>query len=270
MRHRAKTRGFTLIELLVVISILGLLIGILLPSLGAARNAARRAATRAMIYTVDSGLEMFRADEVLGQYYPPSRWSTSGDPGGDPYGQSGTYYGAQTLVWAVCGADLQGTPGFRPKGSHDLGDVYDENNASMYPRRGPFVDPGKLTIEEPTSIKCEIGGDVSGVVSQGRVILDNFNMPILYYKATNNDYDADDNSPFAAAAKLTESGDYQLDVDGNYGEPGSGLRGFITDPRLAALGGSAGPYRRDSFILISAGIDRKYGTSDDVLNFSKD
>jgi len=263
MRHRAKTRGFTLIELLVVISILGLLIGILLPSLGAARNAARRAATRATIYTLDSGLEMFRADEVLGQYYPPSSWPSTGDP----YGANQKFYGAQTLVWAVCGPLLEGTRGLRP--GDDLYDIY-VTNKDNYPLRGPFVETSALTIVKPTDDKCEIHAALGGISNDGPVILDNFDMPILYYKATNNDYDADDNSPFAAAAKLTGSGDYELDVDGNYGEPGNGLRGFITDPRLAALGGSAGPYRRDSFILISAGIDRKYGTSDDVLNFSKD
>jgi len=267
MRHKNdKPRGFTLIELLIVISILGLLIGIALPSLNAAKDAARRASTRATIHTLDSGLEMFRSDEVLGRYYPPSYWNAT-----NPYGANDPCYGAQTLVWAVCGPLLDGTRGFEPRGGDDLHDVY-HSSKDNYPLRGPFVEPGKLTIVKPTDDQCEIASALASgpIYDASPVILDNFNMPILYYKATNNAFQPGHNQPIAevAQAPVDQGADYWLSEEGDYG--GRGFRGFITDPRLDALGGAAGPHRRDSFILISAGIDRKYGSSDDVLNFSRD
>ena len=39
---------------------------------------------------------------------------------------------------------------------------------------------------------------------------------------------------------------------------------YITDPKVAAI---PWPYRPDSYILISAGADGLYGTSDDICNF---
>ncbi|GAH76853.1 unnamed protein product, partial [marine sediment metagenome] len=43
---------------------------------------------------------------------------------------------------------------------------------------------------------------------------------------------------------------------------------FITDDRVVRPGGARPwPYRPDSYILISAGVDGLYGTNDDITNF---
>ena len=39
---------------------------------------------------------------------------------------------------------------------------------------------------------------------------------------------------------------------------------YITDPKVTAVDW---PYRPDSYILISAGVDGLYGTNDDICNF---
>ena len=43
---------------------------------------------------------------------------------------------------------------------------------------------------------------------------------------------------------------------------------FISDP-MVSVGGMDMPYNRDSYILISAGMDGEYGTADDMTNFNK-
>ncbi len=42
---------------------------------------------------------------------------------------------------------------------------------------------------------------------------------------------------------------------------------YITDPKATGASGRDWPYRADSYILISAGADGLYGTSDDITNF---
>ena len=265
---RFSRQAFTLIELLIVMMIIGLLATILIPSLHAARTAARVASSKALIFTLESAVNMFRADEVLGDYPPSFYMVYSADR--DPYSpHTGTYpaFGAQTLLWGVCGADLLGSPGFPALSG--LRDVYGDTNT--YPRRGPFVDPGKLQIVRPNIKPSALAGKLSAQANRAPVILDSFKMPVLYYRAdTNHQFHATDNEIFAEAAYDLDKG-YRLDRPGGYyvrpGNPGSGLNGFITDLRLAEFSGTAGPYNRDSFILISAGPDKLYGTSDDVANF---
>ena len=130
----ADTRrsAFTLIELLMVMMVIGLLATILIPSLHAVRTAARVASSRSLIFTLESAVNMFRADDVIGGDYPDSFYMVY-SAARDPYSpHTGTYpaFGAQTLVWGVCGADLLGSPGFPL--THGLGYVY--ANQDEYPR----------------------------------------------------------------------------------------------------------------------------------------
>ena len=43
----------------------------------------------------------------------------------------------------------------------------------------------------------------------------------------------------------------------------------IVDQKVLEASGILWPYRADSYILISAGIDGLYGTSDDMTNFGE-
>jgi prepilin-type N-terminal cleavage/methylation domain-containing protein len=102
--------------------------------------------------------------------------------------------------------------------------------------------------------------------------------PILYYRANTSGktvreiYNVRDNVPLTTQLKSIADGkDHPL---GNfargyeffYGNPATGVIGYIQDPKITA---SPRPYRPDSYLLISAGLDGLYGTEDDIRNFGK-
>jgi prepilin-type N-terminal cleavage/methylation domain-containing protein len=273
-RPDAKPAGrpsgaFTLIELLTVIAVLGILVTILVPSVVAVKTASRKAYTSALLSTLSDAVNTFMTDEVVGKRtYPPSQIDTGAS--GDPYGNPGyTAYGAQTLVWAVAGADLGGTPGFDPKSGDNLRDMY--TPTSKYPRRGPFVETSNLRVVKPDDEQCRLPwNDLSaaGVHAGAPVILDAFGLPVLYYKVKGAADFEDlryDNAPFT-------------ELDGYSKMKGQiDFERFMTDTRAAqfATGGGDRPYMHDSFILLSAGANNSYGpdtsdvegATDDIANF---
>lgn len=282
---RKNKRGFTLVELLTVIMILGLLIGILMPSINKAKQIAKEASSKALILNLSAGLEMFRTDSRLDGDYPPSIWNTENPWDSSPSNPS---YGAQTLVWALAGPFLEGTVGFE---NTNLNAAY-----SGTPNlRGPFIDVSGTTIEVASNaagakninkeLYSKFDPPTNNIETDAPFILDNFDMPILYYKADSTlspDYfDKDHNEPFATAAhpdnpdpdpESTSSGsDFWLQNQGAFkvgaNHKGLGLLGFIEDERISSLGGAQAPHNNKTYLLISAGIDQIYGTPDDVTNF---
>jgi prepilin-type N-terminal cleavage/methylation domain-containing protein len=226
--------AFTLVELLTVVAIIGLLIAILVPAVSAVRKNARNTVTKSTIGSIATALDTFKADQRVGGAYPPS---TSDSPGGrnlPPRGRVANPYegkafgdripatGAGLLVWALAGADLLGTPGFRPVRSssqywsqdtnfgtaNDPGAYYldDTRKLPAFARSGPYVDLSKVRVTRLTKDSNNVDSFVvpaedeawkryRPVQGNGNPVptrrnprympmfLDGFGFPILYWRA---------------------------------------------------------------------------------------
>jgi len=253
-----RRSAFTLIELMVVMLIIGLLASILVPSLGNVRKVVKTASSKTLIFNLEQAVNMFKSEAGLGNQYPPSYYHVSSVQD-DPYHKTGSYsaWGAQTLVWAVVGARLTGTKPFDPP----LGDHYDDTDI---PSHGPFIDPSKLKIVKPNDPKNAMFDKLGPVNNDAPVILDAFNMPVLYYRpdhgttstAIHDMLPRTDNTGFTvnpAVSAITDDATFDT---------------FFKDERAGDFGASDRPHNYDSFILLGAGADKKYGTVDDTANFT--
>ncbi len=205
-------------------------------------------------------------------------------------------------------ADLVTTDGGKNKAADvyypDLSTLAaDDLNANLANRKALYLDAGTSnafrlgwisdatpglyrnvgTLAPNTFVLCDVFGRTTiqmheaGVVKEVRV-----GSPILYFRADTSAklsrwiYNYYDNYAFLRVKELNDkNGGLQpgLWADGAGANGIDNFYGFIKDPRVTPTDNvSAGlgmPYRSDSYILVSAGADGRFGTSDDICNFSR-
>ena len=290
---KRKKTGFTVIELLAALGIIALLIGLLLPALSMVKNTARETKQKAQFATIELALEAFKND--YGDY-PPSDWPLTPVQGSD-------YCGTQKLTEALVGWDLlgfhpksawraDGYDGLTPSGSltYDPDQVRDNNGDSIPDsfdeRRGPYLELasanvfrlGNISVSNPglfnntsplapnTFVLCDVFGVKNVMLADGKML--RAGAPILYFKANTSGrtiqevYSPRDNEALIEVKAIAENevGHLLHSTANNY----QFFYDYIRDPKISAR---AWPYRPGSYILISAGVDGLYGTSDDIRNF---
>lgn len=294
-----KGTGFTLIELLTVLAVIALLVGILVPSLNMVRNSAKNAAQRAQFIAIEQALMSFRSDygdypesdnydlsfnlndycgaqklaealmgwDLLG-FHPESNWQADG-VGADRFGRP-------IYPLNPSPADLNARKGpyleFSTANAFRLG-------ISSGMRDGLLVNTGAL--EPDTYVLCDsfIVRKVS--LAGGRTVT--AGTPILYYRAdTSQNELIYGGRPPGRWSIYNWTDNYELirvmDLEGDgvlgdhpLSEPSG--RYFCSDeykimnPLIMSKAQIVRPYRPDSYILISAGVDGLYGTRDDITNF---
>jgi len=277
---RRKRTGFTLVELLAALGIIALMVGLLIPALSMVRNTARETKQKAQFTTIELALTAFKND--YGDY-PRSDWILPPAPWSD-------YCGAQKLAEALVGWDLLGfhpKSDFRSNGRNDDGEfIYDANNPIFFDqRRGPYLELatfdafrlGNISIREPglffdtrplapnTFVLCDVFGEKKIMLSNGKTV--RAGAPILYYRANTSAktireiYNAQDNDVLIQIKQQADNKEQPLSRP--FG-PFQYFYDYIRDPKISAR---PWPYRPDSYILISAGVDGLYGTGDDIRNF---
>lgn len=191
----SRRRAFTLVELLTVIAIISLLIGILVPSLSRAREQAKNTRTRATMKAMGDGLELFKNEnpgEVRGEGYPSSY--AADDPTED--GEQ-LIFGAQWVVRYLMGKDFNGyvakknvppdlvsagVPLWEQRDWYEL-ETTTYNKYAPLPRSGPYLDPTGVTVRAPVDFESDPPPGTDPKTLEAPVLLDSFDMPILYYAA---------------------------------------------------------------------------------------
>ncbi len=280
-----STKGFTLIELLTAIAVSALLLSILLPSLYRVRNMAREAKQKVQFSAIDQALLAWRND--YGEY-----------PKSDLYSdvQNNWFCGAQKLAEALFGLDLLGyhpLSKFQP--DVDVANFYPPvpSEANLRERQGRYLELEAANAYRLFSRGAGTGDGLIDFTRRGSfypasyVLCDEFarhpitvgvenekaGLPILYYRANtssrtilgglkeNRIYNDEDNYDLVDILAKYFGEDHPL-ISGTYF-----YDFYIVDPKATQLSGVRWPYRPDSYILISAGLDGIYGTTDDITNF---
>jgi prepilin-type N-terminal cleavage/methylation domain-containing protein len=300
-----KRSAFTLVELLAVLGIIAIVVALLIPALTAVRKMAKETQQKAQITTIEMGLMAFRNDygdyppsifnfgnpdyyfgaqkltealvgwDLLG-FHPKSAWRADGKDKDD--GDT-SYTGATTGSQQERERNLKERKG--PYLEVATSNVFRLGNSSSSAEDGLFDNTSVL--DKDRYVICDVFGVRKINTSSGSAV--KAGTPILYYKANTSSKIFDPNA--SALPQDNEKNIYNaydnfsliilgsVTVDGSQGKdhPLGGAtknlykldyEGGIRDSKIAAR---PWPHRPDSYILISAGADGLYGTSDDIHNF---
>lgn len=294
-----KKAGFTIVELLTVMSIIVILIGLLVPALNMAKQYAKKVKQMAQFHSIDAALELFN-NEFDGYPLSEALDSTSA-----PYcgatklceammGQDMLGFHTNS-IYKADGTDAAGNQ------LYGLAVTDPEYNDNLKARRGPF-----LPLESANAFRMGniyTSTDLSGTFDPCNFVLcDEYTrtmqtgtktgMPILYYRAnTANNGHYDPGPPVSGTpptGSSQDAGNIYNYLDNHFlvglGKPwvsgGAGAEDkkhslyddgqpdrFYQLTRSHKITTAVRPYRADSYILLSAGFDGEYGTSDDIFNF---
>lgn len=284
---RRNRMGFTIIELLTVVSIILLLIAILLPALNRARRQAKDVNARAHLHAIETALELFQNER--GQY-PSSDTNdqvySDADAEAARLDEGWFNSGMHLLAEALVGRDQMG---FDPTG------VYDAIETGN--RVGPLLklgSAGALVDNDPNINGLKPWGEGSEYATGALMLVDpSYGLPVLYYRASPTGQTSielpDAEPPTRGYFRFEDNGMVTGDINEgdvrgwnleeasfaeharhaiNDGAPGGSFEEYITNPRIGDPNVAPRPYNMESFLLLSPGYDKLYGTTDDIRNWT--
>jgi prepilin-type N-terminal cleavage/methylation domain-containing protein len=304
---KSKNNGFTLVEMLTTVTIIAILIAILVPSLSLVRRVSKETAQRSQFATIDMAIGAFKSDygdypPSSWQGTPPlpdysgAQMLSEALVGWDLMGFH------PKSDWRANGREAAGTVGT----VYDMtGFTEPQKQYNLEQRKGPYLElatTGVFKLEDlfdagqaaplagQTFVICDVfkAKKITLIPAAGKTTTAMAGTPILYYKARTDSktidqlvepsidlriYNSYDNFFLAGLGRMTVP-PLQRGWPGNQHPLGSDLEnlykfdyeGGIRDPKIPSTV-RPWPYRPDSYILISAGMDGLYGTSDDIHNF---
>lgn len=290
-----EQEGFTLVELLVVIGIIALLAGLLIPTVGYIKEQGYKARTAAQINNVRAATEAY-----YGTFHaypgPLSDAEMFGVNRGPTYpsGISGNITGTENLVLGLVGglginsnsvAFITTQVGTGPVGFRFVG-----NSVAAGKGYSPFMANDTSTMSPNNNAPFAFaGGSATPSDSAIPEFVDSYPepLPLLYLRArpgatvplgslpvgdqpnSTLPYNLLQIYPYTRAPAYAPPAKRGLIDVGPVQKPsGNGpFHGgeYFSDPQFDL--GHAQPRAKDTFILISAGPDRIYGTADDITTF---
>ncbi|UCC22500.1 MAG: prepilin-type N-terminal cleavage/methylation domain-containing protein [Planctomycetota bacterium] len=295
---KCKKTGFTIVELMTAVAIIAMLIAILIPALAMVRKVAKETQQKAQFATIGLALTAFKGD--YGDY-PPSdiRLYRMGFYSGAQklaeamVGQDLLGFHKDSIFRSDLRVDLPGESGYELY-PDDLDPTREDGRENLDARMGPYLElktarafrlgdtsehdglfDATRLLDEDTYVLCDVFGVKKVTLAEGETA--KAGTPILYYRANTSSktmttgqpeeriYSGLDNMELIALGKLPEPDpddqhklyeERDLFYSEDYG---------IIDQRVEIS--TRWPHRPDSYILISAGADGEYGTSDDIFNF---
>ena len=300
MKKIRNTNGFTIVELLTVMSVIAILMGLLVPALQQVRRVALETKQRAQFHAIDVALNIFNSDEetfpqsasinvngmvVTGAHRLAEALVGRDLQGYDPMLSWDTYPG-----WT----DTLNSPESRKRrkgpylnlenvGAFDVRDLYG-NGISAY-TGGPYSValganyPSPVLTDAFRKKKVKLYDPNNSNVVKATI---KAGTPILYFKANESGTMFDPQNPPSndndAVTNNWVYNYYDNEVFFNLGtikDPNVPNQHPFADPQKfyeaiwnPQVTTTDRPYNSKTYILLSAGYDMKFGTSDDIWNFS--
>lgn len=304
---KAKRSGLTIVEILVVVAIISLLVGMLLPAVNKVKSMAKEAKQKVQFTAIELGLATFKND--YGDYPPSDQYTRLEDTGEIENTSGAQKLAEALLGWDLLGFhpdsgwrvdgmnrwDYSDGTTTHAAGSFSL---YNRtNDREMEKRKDRYIDIDTANVTRLGNTASHDGlFDLSGsgawadgadtfvlcdVFGKGKEItLDGTRrksgLPILYYRADTSGkisrdiYHVRDNGMLVYIKEMDDRSRKGTPPSDRWNplDDSGVFRSLIKDGRASTTDFEV-PHKPDSYILISAGADGLYGTSDDIRNFQK-
>lgn len=294
--------GFTLVEMLVVVALIALLAGILIPVVKRAMDRAKEAAVQTQIQKISTGLETYKLD--FGAYpssLPQTVDGVDADADRQNTGANHVVQGFHRLAFAMIGRDRLGCPAKAGATETTHGLPHDSSNtrpdsitgwyyssnpaggftgtyrpySSTYwaadyktPRKGPYVNPEDFPVINDASIDDYVPVLCDKMNKQNDNITDR---SIILYFAANPRGVRIGGNPTTSEKWLQQQyflrDNWAIDRDSDYTTLQRQFWDFIRNPK-AAIGNDDISHNRETYLLISPGLDGTYFTPDDIKNWT--